>query len=108
MIEFGRVMMALEMLNNAARNGARMAVISGSTTASAKQAISDTLANTTITGASTSIAVNGDTSVDVSNASPGDTITVTITVPASNVSWLPVAVFTGNKTLGNTVVMRHE
>jgi Flp pilus assembly protein TadG len=109
MIEFGRVMMAMELLNNAARNGARAAVLSGSTTSSVQDAVTQTLTGTSVTGASTPvIKVNGSSSTDLSAALAGDQISVTVSVTTSNVSWLPNALFLGNKTLTTTVVMRHE
>src|SRR5687767_9895512 len=59
MIEFGRVMMAMELLNNAARNGARQAVINGSTTKSVETSVSDTLESTTIKSAKVKVLVDG-------------------------------------------------
>ena len=106
-IEFGRMMMVLELLNNAARNGARLAVLSSSDTAKVKQAVDDTLTNTTVSGATTTVQVNG-AAADVNTASTGDAITVTVSVPASQVSWLPASLFLGNKTLTSTAVMRRE
>lgn len=106
-IEFGRMMMVLELLNNAARNGARLGVVSGNDTAAVQQAVTDTLTSTSVSGATSTVQVNG-TSADVNTAATGDTITVTVSVPASSVSWLPSALFLGGKTLTSTASMRHE
>ena len=107
MIEFGRAMMALELLNNAARNGCRLAVVNGSTNDQVTQAVTSTLNNTSVSGATPTILVNGS-QADVSSASTGDTITVTVSVPADTISWLPTSFFLSGKNLTGTAVMRRE
>jgi Flp pilus assembly protein TadG len=109
-IEFGRAMMALNLLSNAARNGARAGVIPGTTTQTTKTAATDMLTNAGVTGSSVnaSVAVNGDTSADASSATTGDSISVTVSVSAGDVTWMPVSWFLGNATLSQTAVMRRE
>jgi Flp pilus assembly protein TadG len=107
-IEFGRAMMSLELLSNAARQGARTGVLASSSNSTITSAVNTSLANAGITGAnSPTIKVNGQ-SVDASTAVTGDQITVTVSVPASNITWLPVSWFLSGKTLSQTVVMRRE
>jgi Flp pilus assembly protein TadG len=108
-IEFGRVMMALNLISNAARNGARVGVISGKTNSDVSSAVSSLLTGTGIStsNASTTILVNG-TSADVSTALTGDSISVSVTVPVSSISWLAAPVFTNNMSLAQTSIMRHE
>jgi Flp pilus assembly protein TadG len=107
MIEFGRAMMVMELMNNAARNGCRTAVINGSDTAAVTQAVNYTLNSTTVSGATVTVLVNG-TQADVNTAITGDAITVTVSVPIANVSWLPTSLFLSGANLTGTAVMRRE
>ena len=106
-IEIGRAMMVLEMLNNAARNGARVASLQGSDNTAVTAAANSALANAGFSGTSTAVQVNGATA-NVNTAVPGDLITVTVSVPYNNVTWLPTSMFLAGRTLGSTVVMRRE
>src|SRR5947209_7170254 len=75
-IEFGRVMMVEEVLNNAAREACRKAVLEGSTTADARTTASTYMSNATVplSNAANQVTV----SPDPSTAGPGTAITVTI------------------------------
>jgi Flp pilus assembly protein TadG len=103
MIEFARVMMVEEVLTNAAREGCRKAVLPGSTSSDVTTVVNNYLTNSGITGAN---APSVSPAPDSANA--GDAITVTVSVPFNNVSWLPVPMFLGGKTLSATVVMCKE
>lgn len=105
-IEFGRVMMVEQILTNAAREGGRSAVLPGGTISNARTAVENYLTNSgvTLTNSATQVTV----SPDPSTATSGSSITVTISVPFSDVSWLSKPLFMGTKTLGATVVMRKE
>ncbi|HEX4591086.1 MAG TPA: TadE/TadG family type IV pilus assembly protein [Gemmataceae bacterium] len=106
-IEFGRAMMVLEMLNNAARNGARIGVLNGSATSDVNSAVTNALAGAGFSGVQTTVQVNGVTA-DANTAVSGDAVTVMVKVPYNNVTWLPTSMFLAGKTLGSTVVMRRE
>ena len=106
-IEIGRAMMVLEMLNNGARNGARVGTLQGSSNTDVTSAVNAALANAGFSGHTTSVKVNAATA-DVNTAVQGDQVTVTVQVPYNNVTWLPTSMFLAGRTLGSTVVMRHE
>ena len=106
-IEFGRAMMVLELLNNAARAGCRAGVLSGSSNTDVNSAITTALTGSGVNSPSTTIDVNGS-QADVSTAQTGDTISVTVSVGADAVTWLPVPQFLGGKTLTGIVAMRRE
>jgi Flp pilus assembly protein TadG len=106
-IEFGRAMMVTELLNSAARHGARVAAIQGTSTSSVTGAVNSALGGTGVQGAATTVAVNG-TNEDAEAAQTGDAITVTVTVPYDSVSWLPTSLFLENSTLSTAVAMRRE
>src|SRR5579885_1410732 len=99
MIEFGRVMMVEQVLTNAAREGARRAALPGSTRDDAKTVVSSYLTSANVNGANPA-----SVSPDPSTAQAGTAITVTVTVPFSSVSWLPVPQWMGGQTLTATVV----
>lgn len=103
MIEFGRVMMVEQVLTNAAREGARRAALPGSTTSDAQTVVSSYLTSANVNGAN-----QASVSPDPSTAQAGTAITVTVTVPFSSVSWLPVPQWMGGQTLTATVVMAKE
>jgi Flp pilus assembly protein TadG len=107
-IEFGRGMMVAELLNSAARNGSRVGALTGSDNAAISAAVTNALSGTGVSGASCTIRVNGNPAANAATAVTGDAISVTVTVPYSSVSWLPVNQYLGGRTLGSTVVMRRE
>jgi Flp pilus assembly protein TadG len=106
-IEFGRAMMVLELLNNAARAGCRAGVLNGSSNTDVNSAITTALTGSGVNSPSTTIDVNGS-QADVSTSQTGDTISVTVSVGADAVTWLPVPQFLGGKTLTGIVAMRRE
>jgi Flp pilus assembly protein TadG len=103
MIEYGRMVMVQQVITNASREGARVAVLDGSTTASVTSAVTSYLTAGSITGAS--VTVNPD---PPSNAQYGDPVTVTVSIPFSQVSWLPSPMYLGGTTLTSATVMRRE
>ena len=102
MIEYGRAVMVEQIITNAAREGARVAIISGATTTSVTTAVNTYLSGAGISGATPSVSPNPST------ASSGATVTVTVSVPYTSVSWLPSPFFLGAKTLSATCAMRTE
>jgi Flp pilus assembly protein TadG len=107
MIEFGRAMMVTELLNNAARNGARAACLNGNSNANVTSAVTSTLSSLNLNGVTTSVLVN-DVTADCNGAIAGDAVKVRVTVPYRNVTWLPFTMFLGDTTIGTTAVMRRE
>src|SRR5262245_5200786 len=106
-IEFGRAMMVLEVLSDAARSGCRVATLSGSDNSAVNAAVTSALTSGSVSGATTTIDVNG-AQTNVSTASTGDAITVSVSVPADSVSWLPVQRYLTGRTLSGSVTMRRE
>lgn len=107
--EFGRALMVMELLNEAARVGARIGVIEGSSNDKINQAVVDFLNNVTVGGATSKVSVSdavGNT-VEAKDVPPYTQIRVTVTVSANDVSWVPNAVFPGG-TLTGQATMRRE
>jgi Flp pilus assembly protein TadG len=108
MIEFGRAIMVEQVLTNAARTGARLAILDSPTpTASTvKTSVVSYLQSCGIPGATTTNVTLNPT--EPSTAKNGDSITVTVQIPYSSVTWLPTPQFLGAKTLQVSCVMRRE
>lgn len=114
-IEFGRAMMVANMVTNAAREGARLAVIDGNTNADVQSSITTFLetainvapADLTISIAITAAAGNPDPMNQVGSASPRDLINISVSVPYDSVSYIPGDYMAG-KTLIGRASMRHE
>jgi Flp pilus assembly protein TadG len=105
-IEFGRAIMVQEILTNASREGARLAVLDSPnpTATQVTNTVNTYLANAGITGATVTINPSEPTS-----AGYGQPVTVTVKIPFSSVSWLPSPVFLGKTSqLTATTVMRRE
>jgi Flp pilus assembly protein TadG len=102
-IEFGRVFMVQHVLTNASREGSRRAVIEGASVSEVESLVKNYLEQTSVKGAS--ITVSPDSLKDVGF---GDSVTVTVSVSYSDVSWLPAPRFLKETSLSATTVMRAE
>jgi Flp pilus assembly protein TadG len=103
MIECGRMIMVQQSITTAAREGARTAIVEGTSASSATASVQSFLSGTGIRGATVTVGPNKTGSVP-----HGQPITVTVSVPFSEVSWLPHPFFFGRKTLTSTATMRRE
>lgn len=103
MIEFGRVIMVQQILTNASREGARVAVLDGATAATVTTAVQDYLTNASIPNATVSI-----DPTDPGSAGYGAPVTVTVNIPFNQVSWLASPMFLDGKTLTASSAMRRE
>src|SRR5205809_603029 len=83
MIEFGRMVMVQQIITNAAREGARIAIIPGATTSQVVTAVNTYLTSTSIKGATATV------SPDPTSATYGSSITVNVSLPYTAVSWVP-------------------
>ncbi len=103
LIEFGRLMMVQEVLTNGAREGARQAVLPHATQSDVTTTVQNYMTANMVSGYTL-------TNTDPATASGGSNVTVTVSVPYANVSWLPAGVvrWSGEQTLTARVVMRKE
>jgi Flp pilus assembly protein TadG len=101
-IEVGRAIMVQQVLINAARVGARRAVMLSSTESAVTSAVSEFTTSVGITGVTTTVSPNPAT------AEAGAAITVQTSIDFSRVNWLPTPWFMGGKTLRSASVMRKE
>ena len=103
MIEYGRMVMAQQILTNAAREGARVGVLDGSTQSKVNTAVNSYLTAAGITGATTTVSPNPP-----SSAAANELVTVTVSVGFNQISWLPSPLYLKGKTLSFSAVMRRE
>lgn len=103
MIDVGRAVMVQNLLTNAARDGARTAVLEGATVSEVVSQVESYLAASTISGVTVTVSPDPLSSADL-----GDPVSVTVQVPFDTVSWLPSSMYLGGITLQATVVMRRE
>ena len=104
MIEFGRMIMVQQVITNGSREGARIAVLDGTTGAEVISAVNSYLVGARLSGANVSV-----NPAEPSTAGYGAPVTVTVTIPFGQVSWLPSPMFIGGGTvLTASSVMRRE
>ena len=113
MIEFGRAMVVASAVASAAEVGCRQAVLAdiGNSNSKITTAVTNNIRDvlgTQITPGVT-VQVNG-AQADISTAVSGSSVSVTVSVPYDNVSWLPISYsrYVGGLTIRSTQVMRHE
>jgi Flp pilus assembly protein TadG len=112
MLEFGRMVMVKQILTNAAREGARKAVLDGTTTSDVVSTVTSYMNDAQITVTSADIVISPS---NPASAAYGDPVSVTVSLDFSRVSWLPASMLaqflpTGKTdiTLTATTVMRRE
>jgi Flp pilus assembly protein TadG len=100
-IELGRAIEVVQLLTNASREGARVGSFDTTTQASTiTTAVNAYLSKAGISGATTTVSPNPP-----SAASDGQSISVTVSIPFSSVSWLPTPFYLGGQSLQATSVM---
>ncbi len=102
-IEFGRMVMVQQQITAAARDGARMAIIDGTTTEQVTENIEQHLANNGVADATVSL-----TATRLAGIEHGTPITVTVSVSFDDVSWIPAPFFLGGAELTAAATMRKE
>lgn len=115
-IEFGRAMSVAQLLNAAAREGCRDAIIEGSTTDSVRDMVRQQVVNTvgcSSQNVTVEISISAGESggaaaqTDLTKAEPRDLITVKVSVPHSAISY-SLAKWLNGKTLRGVCAMRRE
>ena len=88
-IEIGRGLMVVHVLTVASCRGCRIAVVEGRTQSDVTAAVQQVLKGAGITGETITIQVN-NAPADPATAKAGDEITVNVSIPAANISWVPL------------------
>ena len=102
-VEMARMGMVSQLLPLAAREGARVAILSGKTRADVEAAVGAMLTGTGIPPGTVSISPSNWTT-----AAYPSPISVTLSVPYSQVSWLPSPAYLADKVLSATATLNSE
>ena len=110
MIEFGSAMLAQQAITNAAREGARIAVLPDGTFERAETYARNVLQASGIDPYAATITITDEEGnmLDPALAKFGDIIMVRVSLPFSQVSWVPVPSYLGDTILSSATVMRCE
>src|SRR5262245_42930772 len=90
MVEYGRMVMVQQVVTNAAREGARVAILDNSTSGDVSTAANKYLTAGNIGSATITVTPNPP-----SSAAAGAQVTVKVAVDFKDVSWLPVPLYLG-------------
>jgi hypothetical protein len=108
MLEMTRAVQVKADLATAVRTGCRVAIRPGSANSDVLASVNAALSAEGLTAnAVTTIRVNGQ-AADVKNAVAGDQVTVTVSVPLSEVAWVIPRFMPGSATLAETLVMMRQ
>lgn len=102
MVEVSRVIMVQQIITNAAREGAREAILDGATITDVQTSVTQYLSNSTISGATVSVTPDPTTAVSRQQ------ITVTVNISYANVMWLSAGYFDSADVLSASCSMRSE
>lgn len=103
LIEFGRAMMVKQIITNAAREGARRAIVESATESEVRTVVQQYLSGAAVPGATITV-----TPSNLSGLAMGDQVTVSVAVSCNTISWTPSPWFLGGRTLRETTTMRAE
>jgi Flp pilus assembly protein TadG len=106
MLEFGRMVMVKQVLTNASREGARLGVLDGATTSEVETQVEAYLTSAAIPFTAGDVVTVSPS--PPSSAGYGESVTVTVTVPFDDVSWLPSPMYLGATDDQSTTSMRRE
>jgi Flp pilus assembly protein TadG len=107
-IELTRVIQVKSYLADAVRSGGRQAAQPGATSAQVSSAVGTILANDGLAGTPTvTVLVNG-VAADASTALRGDKITLTVSIPVGDSTWITPSYFTKTSTLSETLIVMHH
>jgi len=114
-VEFGRAMMVSQLLTNGAREGARLAIVDGSSNSECETAVKDFLTSTlgvtdediTVQITVTPATGNPDPGDEVANARTRDLCSIHVELNFDKVSFAP-ATFLKSRNLVGQCAMRHE
>jgi Flp pilus assembly protein TadG len=113
-VEFGRAMMVAQLLTNGAREGARVAIMPGSTKADVENAVLDFVESSvgvsrekvTVTVTVTAAAGNPDPGNNLANANKRDLCEVLVEVLFSDVDYIPAKFLSDRKLVGQSAMRR--
>ena len=107
-IEFGRAMFLQQVAISTARAACRDGILASASNSSVQSLVTSRLQGVGLTGGSSTISVNGQSGGDVSTATAGSPIQISVTIPYAANSWLPSPFYLNGKSLTGSVTMSKE
>lgn len=104
-MEYGWLFLRVQQVTNAARGGARVAVLPDATNAEVQQTVNEMMGDWGMAGSGYTVQIS---SADITALDTGEMITVTVQVPGQNVRLLNMAIFPAPATLTGAVTMAKE
>jgi Flp pilus assembly protein TadG len=93
LVEIGRAFMVQHLLTDAARHGCRFAaILEGTDTATIKKTVTDYLDGFGIDAETVTVLINDTPGLEASSVGPYTEMTITVSIPAASVTWLPTGV----------------
>lgn len=105
MLEYGRMVMVQQVLTNASREGARIAVLDGSTQSEVVTTVVDYCSSSRVPITASNVTL---TPADPASVEAGDPVSVQVQVAFQDVSWLPSPMYLGASQMTAASVMRKE
>ncbi len=105
MIEVGRAVMVQQILTTASREGARQAVLDGATQSAVTTFVTSYLTSASVSSGGATVAFNPSLPTASGYTGP---VTVTVSVPFSQVTWSPSPIFLKGTTLTASTTMQRE
>ncbi len=102
MVEYGRVLLTQHVITNAAREGARLAVVFGASDTTVQSTVNSLISNGSLTLSKATITIAGN------GGATGSTASVTISYPYQSVILQLIHYNSGTVTLTTTAKMVHE
>ena len=102
-IEFGRALMSVQSLEEAARAGCRVAILDGSTTSDVESEVQEVMQMAGIATYTVTVDPTNPTT-----AAQWDPVTVNISAAFADMCWLPLPRFFLNKSFSASCTMPHE
>ncbi|RMF45453.1 MAG: pilus assembly protein [Planctomycetota bacterium] len=103
MMEVGRMVMVKQIMVNATREGARLAILPEVDAAEVQSEVEEQLSGAGISGATITI-----TPSSLSSAPAGTPVTVSASIDATSISWVPKPLISLQKTIAASTTMRRE
>ncbi len=103
-LDFARAFTVLQVVTNAAREGARVSIIPTSTSAN----VTGTVTSYLTSAGQAECTSTGSTTIWGAGGAAGDTITVTVSCPFTTLTGTLIPGWSGTFNLSQTATMRHE
>lgn len=107
MFEISRALQVKECLTNAAHRGTRIGSLPGKTNTQIQAEVDDIMSHASLSHYSVTVLIN-DQPGDVTNAKRNDKISVSVSIPVSQIFWVTTMFLKSDMTTSETVIMMRQ